>query len=453
MPLPRNAWSNLFTLLRRGEASVSGGIGSFSILFKVLASANLARRLLSYGVAVVWARQRKQASPRGRGLSFFEQAARLARQARVTYKNLAIAQVPSPPFLILFINSICNLTCDHCFYWRNLNQRNDLTKEEIFSLARELGRIEILNLSGGEPFLRAELAEICRFFITNNGVEQIYVPTNGYFTDRTVRAVESVLQEKQLKLFACELSIDGTPEYHNRFRGNAKSFEKLMETYDALAALQQRDPRLRIHSVSTATNENLDEIKKLSTYLYDRCPAMDHHNLAMIRGDRKRPSLLAPDLAAYRGLYEYVRRLWAPREAKRAGSSVEPMLQWAKCKTVASQTQVVPCRAGILNAVVYANGDVGVCELHPPLGNLRRQSFREIWWSKEAERLRRSIAHKECWCTTEVFLWTSITYQPVQLAKAMIGGRVWTKPKPLGAAEKPALDAMDVPPLRVLNNS
>jgi MoaA/NifB/PqqE/SkfB family radical SAM enzyme len=365
---------------------------------------------------------------------------RLVRHARVSYKNLAFPEVSSPPFLILFINSICNLTCDHCFYWRNLNQRDDLTVDEIFRLARELDRIETLNLSGGEPFLRAEFAEICRFFITNNHVEQIYVPTNGYFTERTLRALESIFEEKSLKLFVCELSIDGMPEYHNRFRGNNKSFQKLMETYDALAEMQNREPRLRIHAISTATNENLDEIKGLTTYLYERCPAMDHHNLAFIRGDRKRPSLLAPDLTSYQQLYDYIRRLWAPREAGRYGSSVEPMLQWAKIKTVQAQTQVVPCRAGILNAVVYANGDVSVCELHKPLGNLRQKSFREIWWSPEADELRRRIASKECWCTTEVFLWPSITYQPVQLAKAAVGAHVWENPRPLSQEEKARVD-------------
>src|SRR3712207_1290538 len=43
----------------------------------------------------------------------------------------ATAPEPShtPPFLILFVNSICNLTCEHCFYWRNLNRRDDLTLE------------------------------------------------------------------------------------------------------------------------------------------------------------------------------------------------------------------------------------------------------------------------------------------------------------------------------------
>ena len=135
------------------------------------------------------------------------------------------------------------MTCEHCFYWRNLNQRDDLKVEEIFALARDLGRIENLNLSGGEPFLRPEFAEICRFFIQNNGVEQIYVPTNGYFTERTINALKSIFEEAALRLFVCELSIDGMPEYHDRFRGNTKSFAKLLETYEALRDLQATEPR------------------------------------------------------------------------------------------------------------------------------------------------------------------------------------------------------------------
>ena len=361
---------------------------------------------------------------------------RLTRHARITWKNLAFPQPPTPPFLILFINSICNLTCEHCFYWRNLNQRDDLKLEEILALACDLGRIENLNLSGGEPFLRVEFAEICRFFIQNNGVEQIYVPTNGYFTERTIRALNSIFDEKSLKLFVCELSIDGMPEYHNRFRGNPKSFDKLVETYEALADLQASEPRLRIHSISTVTSENLEEVKRLTGYLYERFSAMDHHNLALIRGDRKNLSLLAPNLIAYQELVQYTRRLWAPREEKRYGSLVEPMLQWAKVKTAAEKTQVVPCRAGILSGVVYANGGVSFCETHPPLGNLRQKSFREIWYSPEANALRKRVHNKECWCTNEVFLWPSINYQPWQLAKALVGSRAWEKAEALDEAER-----------------
>jgi len=361
---------------------------------------------------------------------------RLTRHARLTWNNLAFPDVPTPPLLILFINSICNLTCEHCFYWRNLNRRDDLKLEEILALARDLGRVENLNLSGGEPFLRPEFAEICRFFITNNQVRQIYVPTNGYFTERTLNALKSIFEEKVLEMFVCELSMDGMPEYHNKFRGNPKSFEKLLETYDALAELQKSEPRLRIHAISTATSENMDEIKRLTTYLYDRCPQIDHHNLAMIRGDRKNPALHGPNLVAYESLATYTQRLWAPREETRYGSMVDPMLHWAKVKTAAEQRQVVPCRAGVLSGVVYANGDVSVCENHPPLGNLRQNTFKQIWYSDQARDLRRRIRNKECWCTNEIFLWSSINFQPVQLAKAMIGAKVWEKPEPLPEAER-----------------
>ena len=359
---------------------------------------------------------------------------RIIRHARITWRNYQ--DLPSPPFLILFINSICNQKCEHCFYWRNLNRRDDLTTEELFTLSRSLGRIENLNLSGGEPFLRPEFGQICRQFIRQNQVRQIYVPTNGYFTERTVKQVTETLKEKDLNLFVAEISLDGLGEFHNKFRGSPGAFDKAMQTYDALAKLQETDPRLRIHSISTATDVNMGEIRRLTSYLFDRCPKMDHHNLAMIRGDRKNPSLEGPRLEEYQQLYEYVRRLWAPREQGRYGSIVEPMLQWAKSRTAASQRQVIPCRAGVLNAVVYSNGDVSVCENHPPLGNLREKSFREIWRSAEARNLRQSIAAKECYCTNEVFLWPSITYQPRQLLRAIVGARAWRRPRPLESGEK-----------------
>ena len=91
--------------------------------------------------------------------------------------------------------------------------------------------------------------------------------------------------------------------------------------------------------------------------------------------------------------------------------------------------------AGKLTGVIYANGDVSVCEAHKPIGNLRDHSFMEIWRSEEARVLRRSIAARECHCTTEVFLWPSITFQPLQLARAMVGGRVWSKRRPLPVLE------------------
>src|SRR6516162_3871280 len=177
---------------------------------------------------------------------------RIVRHSKLSYQAAARGKHMTPPFMIVFINSICNLTCEHCFYWRNLNSRDDLTFEEFRKLSLELGQFETLNLSGGEPFIRPELAEICSLFVENNRVTQIYVPTNGYFTDKTEKQLRAVLKSKTLHRFVCEISLDGMPEYHDRFRGNPKSFAKAMETCQMLAELHRHDPRLRIHAISTA---------------------------------------------------------------------------------------------------------------------------------------------------------------------------------------------------------
>jgi MoaA/NifB/PqqE/SkfB family radical SAM enzyme len=365
-----------------------------------------------------------------------EIAERVVKHARINWQNLAMPDVPSPPFLILFINSLCNMRCEHCFYWKQLNQRDDLTFQEIVALSEELGPIENLNLSGGEPFLRKEFDAVCRQFIRKNGVKEIYVPTNGWYTDKTIRMIRGVLEEPSLKLFAVELSLDGMPAFHDEFRKAPNSFRRAMQTYDALAALQKEDPRLQIHAISTATEWNMREIKQLTTFLYDRCPQMTHHNLAIIRGDRKNPTLKGPAMQEYRDLYSYIRRLWADREQARYGSIVEPMLQWAKLKAAEEERQFVACRAGVLTAVIHANGDVAVCEQRPPIGNLRKNSFREIWYSHHAGEVRQSISRKECYCTNEIFMWPSIVFQPVELAKSMIGAKVWERPAPLDPSER-----------------
>jgi molybdenum cofactor biosynthesis enzyme MoaA len=57
----------------------------------------------------------------------------------------------------------------------------------LVSSSESPGRVENLNLSGGEPFLRPEFSEIVRQFIRRNQTRQIYVPTNSYFKDRMLK--------------------------------------------------------------------------------------------------------------------------------------------------------------------------------------------------------------------------------------------------------------------------
>ena len=346
--------------------------------------------------------------------------ARLLRHARLTWRARQQEKPPTPPFLVLFINSVCNLRCDHCFYWDSLNRRTDLTFAELAGLSRSLGPLDHLNLSGGEPFLRPEFAEICSMFVTNNGARQIYCPTNGFFTNRTERQLCELLRNNALEFFTAELSLDGMQRFHDKFRGKDGSFARALETYDMLAELQASDRRLQIHAITTITGENVDEARALTDFLHDRCPRMSRHNIALLRGERKRASLLGPAMEDYRALAHYVVRQWTDRENHSSAAIVDPMLHWAKEKICAQESQIARCRAGILSGVVYANGDVSLCEQHPVLGNIRQRSFPEIWHSPQAVEMRGRIRANECHCTNEIFLWPSIVFQPLPLMRAMI---------------------------------
>lgn len=163
---------------------------------------------------------------------------------------------------MLFTNSIRHQTREHCIYWRNPNRKDGLSVDELRRLSEDLGHVENLNLLGGEPLPRPGFAEIRGLSPRNNRVRRIPVPTNASFPDRAVRALEGVLCHESLQLFSGEPSLDAMPAFHNTFRGMAEAFERAIKTYDALAALQRRDPRLRIHAISTVASTHMREIRR-----------------------------------------------------------------------------------------------------------------------------------------------------------------------------------------------
>ncbi len=81
--------------------------------------------------------------------------------------------------LFLFVTSRCNSVCQTCFYWDTLNKNQDLSFEQIEALSRTAPPFRKLWLSGGEPFLRPELADVITLFARNNGVVNVNLPTNG----------------------------------------------------------------------------------------------------------------------------------------------------------------------------------------------------------------------------------------------------------------------------------
>ncbi|MCH2663714.1 hypothetical protein MK139_05180, partial [bacterium] len=74
-----------------------------------------------------------------------------------------------PQTLIFFVTSRCNARCDFCLYYDQITnpvaKERELTIPEVEKIARNYGNLHYLGLSGGEPFVRKDLEQICQAFI------------------------------------------------------------------------------------------------------------------------------------------------------------------------------------------------------------------------------------------------------------------------------------------------
>lgn len=85
------------------------------------------------------------------------------------------------------------MRCEHCFYWEQLNDSvKDLTLDELRKVSRHMGWLNNLLVTGGEPFLRRDLAEILEAFVNNNKLQFTLIPTNGFYRERILTTIEKI---------------------------------------------------------------------------------------------------------------------------------------------------------------------------------------------------------------------------------------------------------------------
>lgn len=126
----------------------------------------------------------------------------------------------------LHVTQRCNLHCIGCYSLDDKrNCLKDASAEQIkraFSQLSENGCNQIV-ISGGEPFLRADLAELLEYAHDTAHVEHISIITNG-----TALTYEKVMQVKPY-IDSIAVSVDGYSEDVPTFIRDEGIFEKIME--------------------------------------------------------------------------------------------------------------------------------------------------------------------------------------------------------------------------------
>jgi len=222
-----------------------------------------------------------------------------------------------------------------------------------------------------------------------------------------------------------DVSIDGFAETHDRIRGVPGNFEKALETLAALEMFKDQWPNFTIYINSVITRENRNQIVELGHY-FTQNANLDGHYFQIIRGDPKDRNLQHVDPKELKEIYQQVLPLnfgyLSKTQRKKSTMDGVRGAYWKAGYVFSYRTQYanyvngtkwkMPCTAGQTSIVIDYNGDIRVCELRKPIGNLRKceMDFQRFWNSIERKREVQQVEHDKCFCTHICFMYDSMRH-------------------------------------------
>lgn len=169
-----------------------------------------------------------------------------------------------PQQLIFFVTSRCNARCDFCLYGEQVNnpvsRQDELTLSEITKLSKKYGKLFYLGISGGEPFIRTDLDQICQSFIDFCDVSVIDIPSNFYFTENLIDTTEKIVSRNPGVNLDLQLSLDHIGQKHDKSRNVKGLFDKAINTFLLLEQLRKKFKNLRLKINIVYLNENKKDL-------------------------------------------------------------------------------------------------------------------------------------------------------------------------------------------------
>ncbi len=131
----------------------------------------------------------------------------------------------------------CDCRCEVCWIWKK-PKGPEPTPADVARFLRGAPSIRWLNLTGGEVFLRDDVEAVAEAALAAQPRLAILdFPTTGQRTERIVPAVARIAR-LGIPRFFVTVSVEGPPALHDRLRGRAGAFDRMIETYGALRRLR-----------------------------------------------------------------------------------------------------------------------------------------------------------------------------------------------------------------------
>ena len=323
-------------------------------------------------------------------------------------------EVGQPRYLTYIVTFTCNARCIMCDSWKKPSP-DDLTLTEIERIFRQLPKLDMVRLSGGEPFVRKDLLDIAHLVQDVLDPFRLHVTSNGFLTERIVPFCEQRKKNIPLQLL---ISIDGMESKHNQVRGRDTAWTSVTRTLKELAA-RRRELNLTLGVNQTIVDaEGAAHYRELNQFL--KSLRVRHHVVmaydASATYSLKEETEVAPSSIGSFATFgdfeqEEITKLWEEVEADVAS--------WPWMERMAKRYYIDGIRNRLLHGHgspnpacvslnthlrILPNGDVPTCQFNTrKVGNLRRMSFVEIWGSATTDQQRAWVERcPGCWAECEI---------------------------------------------------
>lgn len=326
-------------------------------------------------------------------------------------------EVPRPAWCTYLVTYRCNARCGMCDSWR-VKPGKELTVDEVEAMFRRVGSLDIVRLTGGEPFLRDDFAALAAAVVRAARPLVLHVTTNGSFPDRVVEFAASFEAPSRLSVL---VSVDGLPDEQLRSRGAQVTFDRVYDTVRRLRALARRgltvavnhtivspqsladhEPlRARFAALGVAVQSVLAYADSAMYGLKLRGKRAEH--LIVPRGYPLHPALSGVDAVGF--VERELRAIDAiDNLALRAAKRYYLRGLLARLRGDADPQPHPRCVALRSHLRLLPDGGVPVCQFNTEqIGNLATQSYEEIWHGARATAARRWVdACPGCWAECEV---------------------------------------------------
>ncbi|MHB8155109.1 MAG: radical SAM protein [Candidatus Omnitrophota bacterium] len=327
--------------------------------------------------------------------------------------------IASAPFLVNYSLTLrCNLNCKYCGVseLKHNYAQEELTSSEISTFLddRELKKLDVIVITGGEPFLKEDFTQILLEFKKKTSARIFHITTNGFLTERIIESVR-FLKSKGL-LIDIKVSIDDIDEKHDRLRGKVGSFRNAITSLEKLRGIfKKKEIFIGINQTIYQDNyQSITEVKKIAKSLnvaylgfvglkqralYSNTQASDYSLVDLSQAARQ---FVRAELArGYPGI----------TKIKSFSELIENAVIWHYTKVQCNllyNNQSERGRRRCMNLFSHfrlnPNGDILTCSYDiEPLGNIRKESYSRILKKQRTKtKLSQVKSCGKCWLGCEV---------------------------------------------------